>query len=480
MTVQQKRKSYQSFPDQPGGSLSFDKLIHLRLPPLEGKSFLDVGCNEGFFCGFARHQGARRSVGIDVSADFVERARIRFPDCEFLRQTWDKLPEEKFDVILLASAIHYAEDQPALIERLLGSLSQNGTLVVELGIVAKSVNEWVPVKRSIDTRYFPTMTKLREVLEPHAWKYVGKSVSQAGDPIPRHVVQIKKRLPVAYLLMMPPSYGKTTVAKGLFPKAGVTVLMGDVLLNDISKGRKNVSKGLSEIVTRHFEAGDVDRAKLIKDIFADNLGDDYITAWAGGESNSDIALDGFIPQQHHDHVAHLLSQLGYFPVQMNWSLTGDPLTSHAAAMERTALYKVALGGRPQSHSDTPVVQAPAAAPRSDKSKGAGFVDKISFDKNEITISGWAFSSDGTAPENYVVNLAGDTFDCSPSEKTRRNDVKRKFGLKDAELGYVIKLALSESQRKNLTGFSIRAAQGKNETGKPFGLSSSSRLALSGQ
>lgn len=50
-----KKKSYQSFPDQAGGSHSFDKLTQLRLPPLAGRSFLDVGCNEGFFCGFA-HQ----------------------------------------------------------------------------------------------------------------------------------------------------------------------------------------------------------------------------------------------------------------------------------------------------------------------------------------------------------------------------------------------------------------------------------------
>ncbi len=144
MTVaKKKKKSYQSFPDQGGGSHSIEKLIHLRMPPLRNKSFLDVGCNEGFFCGYAKHQGATRVVGLDMSANFIARARVRFPDCEFLQQTWDKLPNEKFDVILLASAIHYADDQPALIQRLVDQLSPDGTLILELGIVSDPANNWV-------------------------------------------------------------------------------------------------------------------------------------------------------------------------------------------------------------------------------------------------------------------------------------------------------------------------------------------------
>lgn len=87
MTDSGKRKKltrYQSFPDQDGGSLSFEKLKKLRLPSLAGKTFMDVGCNEGFFCGYAKFDGASRVVGIDMNADFLERARHRFPDCEFL------------------------------------------------------------------------------------------------------------------------------------------------------------------------------------------------------------------------------------------------------------------------------------------------------------------------------------------------------------------------------------------------------------
>lgn len=72
---------YQSFPGASGDSRTLDKLKALALPDLSGKSFLDVACNEGFFCGYARYQGASRSVGKNHSEQFIERAPNRLPDC---------------------------------------------------------------------------------------------------------------------------------------------------------------------------------------------------------------------------------------------------------------------------------------------------------------------------------------------------------------------------------------------------------------
>ena len=94
--------SYQSFPWAQGDSVSPAKLIALDLPKLEGKSFLDVGCNAGFFCGFADWQGAARVVGVDSSAAFLETARELFPRCEFICQDWSNIGEEKFDVIIFS------------------------------------------------------------------------------------------------------------------------------------------------------------------------------------------------------------------------------------------------------------------------------------------------------------------------------------------------------------------------------------------
>lgn len=125
---------YQSFPGQTGNSISSEKLEALRFPDLAGKRFLDVGCNEGYFCGYASFSGATESVGLDQSKVAIRKAQKRFPQCAFHNQSWDRLPEGSFDVILLASALHYAEDQEALVHQLMSKLTPNGLLILEVGI----------------------------------------------------------------------------------------------------------------------------------------------------------------------------------------------------------------------------------------------------------------------------------------------------------------------------------------------------------
>jgi SAM-dependent methyltransferase len=483
MNVPQKRKNYQSFPDQAGGSKSFEKLVHLRLPAFEGKTFLDVGCNEGFFCGFARQQGATRAVGIDMSGPFIERARERFPDCEFLQQTWDRLPDEKFDVILLASAIHYADDQPALIERLVEQLTPDGTLVLELGLATGPSDEWVEVKRSIDTRFFPTKAKLNEVLAPYAWKYVGKSVGQGGDPIPRHVVHIKKRLPVAYLLMMPPSYGKTSLAKGVFSKAGVKVAGGDTLLTDIAKGDKPCSPKLRSVVARHFESASFDRAKVMKDIFDSNLGDDFIDAWASLHGPVDTAFDCFVPPQFHGNTVNRLRALGYFPVSLNWTLPNEPLMSVAQAQAKADAYYDHLNSRVEPGAKAAKQASPAAAaaaptPVQRRGNDAAFVDTLSLDSDGITITGWAVNGEGNPLSAFDVTLSGAKHRAAASKVVRRRDVMLKFGLTRDDVGYVLRLEIPAAQRSTMADFAVRDGGSNAGKVKNFSLSAAVKKILS--
>src|SRR5690349_23720852 len=98
--------------------LRLEKLKHLRLPTLVGKRFLDVACQDGFFCGYAAFAGAQHALGLDRSAADVRLARKRFPHCEFVRGGWDRLPKGRFDVILLASNLLQGEDPTALVRSL--------------------------------------------------------------------------------------------------------------------------------------------------------------------------------------------------------------------------------------------------------------------------------------------------------------------------------------------------------------------------
>src|SRR5471030_2046910 len=54
--------------------------LRALLPDPEGLRILDLGCGFGWFCRWARQQGAARVLGIDVSEKMLARARATTPD----------------------------------------------------------------------------------------------------------------------------------------------------------------------------------------------------------------------------------------------------------------------------------------------------------------------------------------------------------------------------------------------------------------
>lgn len=445
---------YQSFPDAAGASHTLEKLKALRLPELNGQSFLDVGCNEGFFCGFARFQGARRVVGIDYGKSFIGRARQRFPDCEFLNQSWDQLPTGPFDVILLASALHYAEDQAELIRRLVGLLGPNGVLVLELGIVSSDRSEWAKVKRGIDERYFPTMPKLREILQAFAWKWMGPSVAQAGDPVSRHVIHISRRRPLAYLLMQPPGYGKSSITASLFPPAHVPVVSGDQKVLLAVQGKLDASAALREVLSREFSPLVLDQ--VIQRAFDEGLGGELVRLWAGDADGKDFALDGYVPVNYHDVVQQELADAGYLPVLMHWNryvpspLHGDELVARAEAF-----YMSLNNAAPDSAVNKPGEHVVV-----------GFIDELQLSGTILRIRGWAIDKDGSLPAQLVAKIGGKIHVLDKIEKQLRPDVQSNLRTSHALLGFKASLALDRAKirRRVLKGFEVWPAR----DGVPYG------------
>ena len=213
---------YQSFNGLgTGSSDSQKKLQSIVLPSLRGCSVLDLGCNEGFFCHYALNAGATRVLGIDKSELFIAKAKLRFPDIqpphlEFRSGSWWDLPDEKFDVILLLSAIHYEDNQKKLLDSLTNHLTPNGILVLECGVAGGQRKSWVLVRRSIDIRRFPTYPLLMDtLLDSYAVRQVGESVLQKGDPIPRYVFHCVKKKPIIGLIYGQSMSGKSTLLRSL-------------------------------------------------------------------------------------------------------------------------------------------------------------------------------------------------------------------------------------------------------------------------
>lgn len=443
---------YQSFPDTAGDSRTSDKLKALCLPSLQGKSFLDVGCNEGYFCGFARFIGATRAVGIDHSPEFIYRAQTRFPACEFHARTWDYLPEGEFDVILLASALHYADDQPALIERLVDKLTPDGVLILELGIVSAPRAEWVKVKRGIDERYFPTMAQLKQTLVDYAWKWMGTSVNQDGDPVARHVVHVSRRRPVAYLLMQPPAFGKSSVASRLFPPAGTPIISGDALIHRIARKELDCPVHLQELIARDYSPFTID--KTMQRIFARKAGADFVRVWIAEAGPVDFAMDGFVPAKYHTEVTRQLTQAGYMPVILHWERVGSALMPLVSLNEQAEAFNRSL----PDDGTTPVGKKADGSPPL-----GGYVDEVRLHDGHVIVRGWAIAEDGAAPAQLVLGIGAERTFVDVGEPQERNDVQRHLQLPHALLGYTIELPapdvddLADLGRR---GFSVMLPSGR--------------------
>lgn len=107
--------------------------LRAMLPQLRDRKVLDLGCGYGWFCRWAREQGASEVLGLDLSKRMLARAqaattvdgvRYAIADLEHLA-----LPETAFDVAYSSLAFHYVGDAARLYCSIHRALVPGGHLV---------------------------------------------------------------------------------------------------------------------------------------------------------------------------------------------------------------------------------------------------------------------------------------------------------------------------------------------------------------
>jgi SAM-dependent methyltransferase len=221
-----------------GMSDSALKLDRLGYPvDLNGQSFLDIGCNEGFFCGVALKRGAKRVVGIDFEANALEFAKANYPGGEYIRSTWKTLPPGPFDLVQWSSAMHYELDPASVFEQIYQRLSPDGLLILECGAFDRSAKEMIQVQRHSDTLWYPTLRLLtEEFLKDFAVRCMSYGVIAEGDPVPRYVFHCRKRMPTVLLIKGASKSGKGALSDCLSP-AATKVLQLDMYLSRIASAK---------------------------------------------------------------------------------------------------------------------------------------------------------------------------------------------------------------------------------------------------
>jgi len=200
---------YQTFEDQIGDSNSPMKFRRMNFNDdmVRDKTIIDFGCNEGYFCFELQKMGAGMIIGIDKNQGFIDLANKRnnSSNIEFICGNIDVLnnmKDESINIIIIASALHYMSDPgqrndkdiPIIFEEIHRLLKPNGMFVFEGGVKKCNSNEFIELKRSRDKVYHPTNIKIEKIFKKmfNDCKYVGPSVNQNGDIIPRHVYHCTK------------------------------------------------------------------------------------------------------------------------------------------------------------------------------------------------------------------------------------------------------------------------------------------------
>lgn len=197
--------SYQTFGKNKGSSNSQSKFLQLKLTSdlIKDKTILDFGCNEGYFCFELQKLGAKSITGIDKVEDTIKLAnkRNKYKNIQFIHGGIDllrTLPDKSFDIIIILSALHYMsspdqrddKDIPKIFYEIQRLLTDNGIFIFEGGVDKTSLkNEFIELHRHRDIVFHPTENKIKYIFDTifSKHKYIGNSVNQNGDIIPRHV-----------------------------------------------------------------------------------------------------------------------------------------------------------------------------------------------------------------------------------------------------------------------------------------------------
>jgi SAM-dependent methyltransferase len=106
--------------------------LRALLPDLRGLDVLDLGCGFGWFCRWARQQGAAHVLGVDVSEKMLARARATTEDpaITYSRADLERLQlPASFDLVHSSLALHYIEALDRLMATVHRSLVHGGRLV---------------------------------------------------------------------------------------------------------------------------------------------------------------------------------------------------------------------------------------------------------------------------------------------------------------------------------------------------------------
>jgi SAM-dependent methyltransferase len=164
--------------------------LRAMLPDMRGLSVIDLGCGFGWFCRWAREQGAAHVLGLDVSENMLARAQAATPDnaIVYAKADLERLdaPLAKFDLAYSSLALHYIGNLGGLLATLHDALVPGGRLVFSVEhpiFTAPARPGWI--EDSEGRRTWPVDGYLVE--GPRTTNWLAKGVTKWHRPVGRYL-----------------------------------------------------------------------------------------------------------------------------------------------------------------------------------------------------------------------------------------------------------------------------------------------------
>jgi cyclopropane fatty-acyl-phospholipid synthase-like methyltransferase len=131
--------AYHAFWVLVGGPTYMKKVVSDHVRPQDGYRILDIGCGPGTALPYLRGYDY---TGVDLSAEYIDRARKRFPNATFFCSSVNdfQVPRnQSFDRALALGVVHHLDDDEArrLFQTARDALKPGGKLVTVDGVFEK-------------------------------------------------------------------------------------------------------------------------------------------------------------------------------------------------------------------------------------------------------------------------------------------------------------------------------------------------------
>lgn len=221
----------------------------------------------------------------------------------------------------------------------LKSFIDDNKLLIFTAIIASGTNKELvnfSSNKHDEPKKIPTLPLIVQELEGLAYKsFRGVNKSEHED-VKTLVFHARKRRPYVYLLMGPPSTGKSTISKNLFNAQKVEIINGDKAYNDVFREKTKTTIGMLSIIKKEFRGNRI--KPMVEKILNEGYGEDIVDLWISlSKDNRDLAIDSYIPEKHQKKIIDAFLERGYFPVSIK-SHPSENLTTRSFGKKRYVSY----------------------------------------------------------------------------------------------------------------------------------------------